>query len=106
MHRATPTILNGLHNAFRETLPGNSEILLELCEILNGVSVLNCHAIYLPNLTIDCARNDVLLIRNNLSSRRDTQIPFELTSTKWESFSVNFHFLRQSIDLPPWFSFL
>ena len=85
-----PTIVNGLHSAFMQVLPGQNEILIEICEILEGSPVFNCHAADLPNLTIDCTRNDVLLIRNNWSSRRDTQIPFELTSINGKVFQLIF----------------
>ena len=87
---AIPTILNGLHSAFMDVFPGRSEILDEICEIVEGFSVFKCHAVDLPNLTIDCTRNDLLLVANNPSSRRDTQILFELTSITGKVFQLIF----------------
>ena len=89
-----PTIVNGLYSALMQVLPGQNEMLREICKILEGSSVFNCHAADLPNLTIDCTRNDVLLIRNNRCSRRDTQIPFELTSINGKVFQLIFIFFR------------
>ena len=89
-HYTNSSLINGMRNAFTELFPSQMDPLVSLCETLEGCQVVNCARGSVDNVTIDCARNDLLLVVATESQGRDTQIPFNLTSANGKDFQLIF----------------
>ena len=87
---ANSSFINGLQNAFNELFPTQIEPLVALCDSLEGCQVVTCARGAVDNISIDCNRNDVLLVVATESQSRDTQIPFNLTSANGKDFQLIF----------------
>ena len=105
----TPAIVTGLRNSFINLFDTEIDPLNELCERMTGCLVVHCHRMELNNLSVDCSRNEVVLVvANETTGGRDTQIPFQITSIHATTFELTFIASDMQLSLrygDPFFNF-
>ena len=87
-NHTTSSILNTLQGAFSELFTTPTDPFVALCDMLEGCQVVECRRGNVDSVTIDCARNDVVLVVATENPSRDRQIPFEITSANGKNFQL------------------
>ena len=87
-NRTNSSLLSTLQGAFSELFTTPTEPLVALCDMLEGCQVVECRRGNVDSVTIDCARNDVVLVVATENPSRDSQIPFEITAANGKNFQL------------------
>ena len=99
-HVTTPTLVTGLRSSFIALFDTEIDPFIEICERMTGCLVVHCRRTELSNLTVDCSRNDVVLVvANDNTGGRDSQVPFQVTSINGSSFELTFLSTEMQLSL-------